>query len=122
MTDVFGRYLHLGLGWLCVGLALLGVLLPLLPTTVFLILAAYFFTKGSPRARAWLLDHAHFGPPIRAWEDSGAIAPKYKRIAVGMMGTVLLLSVLFGLKPWIIAVQALCMSCAATYILTRPNA
>ncbi len=121
MADVMHKYLHLALGWLCVALGLIGAVLPLLPTTVFLILAAYFFSKGSPRLRHWLIEHAHFGPPIRAWEDTGSIAPKFKMIAVGMMAVTFSASVLFALPAKVLIIQAVCMSAAAIYVLTRPN-
>ena len=119
---VLGKYLHLALGWICVALAIIGAALPLLPTTVFVLLAAYFFTKGSPRLRVWLVEHAHFGPLIRDWEETGAIAPRYKRLAITMMAAALLLSVLLHVAPAILVVQSLCMAAAATYILTRPSA
>lgn len=115
------RYLHLIIGWLCLALALVGAVLPLLPTTVFVLLAAFFFTKGSPRIRQWLLEHDQFGPAIRDWERSGAIAPRYKTIAVVMMAATFALSVAFGLATHVLVIQAVCMSCAAAYVLTRPN-
>lgn len=116
------RYIYLILGWIAVALGLIGVLLPVLPTTPFMILAAFLFTKGSPKARAWLIDHAHFGPHIQNWEASGAIAPRAKRAAVLAMSGVLLVSLVLGLTGWVIAVQAVCMGGAAAFILTRPDA
>jgi len=116
------RYIYLILGWIAVVLGLIGVLLPVLPTTPFMILAAFLFTKGSPKARAWLIDHAHFGPHIQNWEASGAIAPRAKRAAVLAMSGVLLVSLVLGLPWWVIAVQAVCMGGAAAFILTRPDA
>lgn len=111
----------LALGWAALALGLIGVVLPGLPTTPFLLVAAFAFGKGSPRLRAWLMDHAHFGPPIRDWEDRGAISRRAKVLAVSMMGALLLLSVVLGLSFWLIGVQALCMGGAATFILTRPD-
>jgi len=111
------RYFYLILGWAAVSLGLIGVLLPVLPTTSFMILAAFLFTKGSPRARAWLIEHAHFGPHIRNWEASGAIAARAKRAAVLAMAGVLL-----SLPWWLITVQAVCMGGAAAFILSRPDA
>ena len=73
------RHFYIVAGWMSVGLGIIGILLPLLPTTPLLILAAFLFSKGSPRARAWLIDHAHLGPPIRRWEEEGAIAPSCRR-------------------------------------------
>ncbi|WP_417248030.1 YbaN family protein [Celeribacter sp.] len=119
---VVQKYVHLTIGWFCIALAMIGAVLPLLPTTVFVLLAAYFFAKGSPRLRLWLVEHAVFGPLIHDWEETGAIAPRYKCIALGMMGAALLLSVVLGLSVIILLIQAACMSAAACYILTRPSA
>lgn len=60
-------------GWLCVLLGLLGVILPLLPTTPFLILASICFARSSPRCHRWLLSRPHLGPAIQDWEREGAI-------------------------------------------------
>ena len=67
---VGGRAARLGwlaMGWICVALGIIGALLPLMPTTIFLILAAGCFARSSPRLEAWLLDHPRVGPTLRAW-------------------------------------------------------
>lgn len=115
------RMIYLVLGWLAVALGLIGVVLPVLPTTPLMILAAFLFTRGSPRARAWLIEHAHFGPHIRTWEAEGAIAPRAKRLAVGVMAAVFAISAIFGLAWWILLIQVACMGPAALFILTRPD-
>lgn len=79
------RLLFLSLGWLFVGLGVLGAFLPLLPTTPFLLLAVACFTRSSPRLEAWLLNHPRFGPPLRNWREKGAIPRRAKVLAVSMM-------------------------------------
>jgi len=116
-----GRLIWLSLGWLAVGLGVLGIVLPGLPTTPFMLLAAFLFGKGSPRARAWLVEHAHFGPHIRAWEAERAVSPRAKRAAVVAMLAVFALSLLLGLPLWALALQGLAMGGAAAFILTRPE-
>lgn len=116
------KALHLILGWICVALGLIGAVLPLLPTTVFFILAAFFFTKGSPRLRQWMISHPNIGPAIQNWEDTGSIAPRIKTLAVSMMGLTLAASMVFGMPLKVVVIQCLCMSAAALYILTRPSA
>ncbi|WP_085849364.1 YbaN family protein [Pacificibacter marinus] len=116
------KFMHLALGWICVGLGIIGAVLPVMPTTVFLILAAFFFTKGSPRIRHWLISHPTLGPPIQNWEDTGSIAPRVKLLALSMMGFTLGAAIVFAAPIKILVIQALCMSAAALYILTRPNA
>ncbi len=81
----FKRKLFVALGFTCVGLAIVGIPLPLLPTTPFLLLAAYFFSRGSPRFHSWLLSHKHLGPPIHDWRRSGAIALRVKVLSALMM-------------------------------------
>ena len=64
----------LALGLFFVGLGIIGAILPLMPTTIFLILAAGCFARSSPRLEKWLLDHKVFGPTLRAWRADGAIS------------------------------------------------
>ncbi len=116
------RHIYSGLGWLAVGLGMIGIVLPVLPTVPFMILAAFLFAKGSPRARAWLVGHAHFGPHIQAWEESGAISRRGKIAAICTMGAVLALALLMAMPAWVLAVQAGCMLPAALFVWTRPNA
>ena len=111
----------LALGWTCVALGFAGVVLPILPTTPFLILAAFAFSKSSPRLRQWLVDHQIFGGPIRDWEDKGAIRPRYKVMACTAMALVLLVSILSSFSGTVILIQIIAMGGAATFILSRPN-
>ena len=115
------RIAYLTAGWICVALGVIGILLPLLPTTPLMILAAFLFTRGSPAARGWLVDHTRFGPHIRAWEAEGAIAPRAKRMAIAAMVLVFAISVALALPGWVLAIQALCLAGAAAFILTRPD-
>jgi uncharacterized protein len=115
------RMLWLTAGFLCLGLGLLGVMLPVLPTTPFLLLAAGCFAKSSPRLHGWLLAHPTFGPPIRNWEKNGAISRPAKRLAVGSMAVVWGLSMFAGL-PWIaMIVQTVLIGIGAAFVLTRPD-
>ncbi len=69
-------------GLACVGLAILGAILPILPTTVFLIMATACFAKSSPRMQKKLLDNKTFGPLIHEWQQHRSIPRKAKRIAL----------------------------------------
>jgi uncharacterized membrane protein YbaN (DUF454 family) len=76
-------------GAICVALGVIGIPLPLFPTTPFLLLAAFCFARGSPRMHQWLVEHAHFGPPIRAWQDHRAVSRSAKwAITVALLGAV----------------------------------
>lgn len=109
------------LGWICVALGFAGVVLPILPTTPFLILAAFAFSKSSPRLRQWLVGHSIFGGPIRDWEDKGAIRPRYKVMACTAMALVLGVSILSDLSGMVILIQLVAMGGAAAFVLSRPN-
>jgi uncharacterized membrane protein YbaN (DUF454 family) len=69
------------LGCLSLVIGIAGILLPLLPGTVFLIVAAACFTRSSPRFERWLLAHPHLGPPVRRWRETGSIPRRIKVFA-----------------------------------------
>lgn len=73
------------LGVFCVGLAILGAILPILPTTVFLIMATACFAKSSPRMQQKLLNNKTFGPLIHEWQQHRSIPRKAKRVALLMI-------------------------------------
>ncbi|MEC9249651.1 MAG: YbaN family protein [Pseudomonadota bacterium] len=115
------RGLWLVFGLLMTGLAIAGAVLPLLPTTPFLLLAAYGFARSSRRLHDWLLNHRHFGPLIRNWRDHGAIDRGSKITALLVMVAALALSWLMGLGWQILLTQALVLSVSAAFILSRPS-
>ena len=115
------KLLWITLGWLSVGLGIAGAVLPILPTTPFMLLAAYCFARSSPRLHAWIVNHPTFGPPVRNWQSHGAITRRAKLLATGSMVAVLGLSLALGLRWEVVAVQVVAMLGAATFILTRPD-
>jgi len=117
-----GRGLWIVLGFFFVGLGIIGALLPLMPTTIFLILAAGCFARSSPRFETWLLDHERFGPTLRAWRESGAISRSGKIAACTGMALGFGLFML-GAHPGPLlgfGVAAAMGACAA-FVLTRPT-
>ena len=116
-----GRIIWLAAGFAALTLGGIGVVLPLLPTTPFVILAAFAFGKSSPRLRAWLERHRVFGPAIRDWERHGAISRRAKAAACFAMALAFCGSVVAGVRPTILVVQALCMGAAAMFVVTRPG-
>ena len=111
--------------WLTIGLAALaaaavGVLLPLIPTTPFVILAAFAFMKSSTRLHDWLVNHRVFGPMILDWRDHGAISTAAKRVAIASMGAVFLLSMVVQAPVWVLAVQAPVLGICIWYVGSRP--
>src|SRR5688572_30091456 len=94
------------LGILCLVAGAAGVVLPLVPATPFLLLAAYGFARSSPRLHDWLLAHPRFGPVITDWQRHGAISGRVKVTAVLMIAATFGGSIVFGVPGWILAVQA----------------
>ncbi len=116
------RGFWLFVGFLSLFLGIVGVVLPVLPTTPFVILAAFAFGRSVPRLRIWLEESRTFGPMIANWQEHGAIATRYKITAIMMMAGALAVSLLVGASTLILSVQLLCMIAAGMFILTRPNA
>jgi uncharacterized membrane protein YbaN (DUF454 family) len=117
------RWGLIAFGWLSVGLGVVGVVVPGLPTTVFLLIAAWAFSKSSEQFRRWLWDHPRFGPPIRAWHQHRIIPRCAKVLATAMMTTSFLVVTIFVAERWVLpAVLASVMVPAALYILTRASA
>lgn len=117
------RVLFLVLGVFFTGLGVVGAFLPLLPTTVFLILAAGCFARSSPRLEAWILNHKQFGPLVRNWREHGVIPKKAKALACGGMAFGFG-GFWFGAHPgvWLtLLVGAIIGGCAA-FVLSRPSA
>lgn len=109
------------LAYLSIVLAAVGVVLPLLPTTPFVLLAAFFASKGSPAFANWLEEHPTFGPAIRDWRRSRVIPLKAKMLACSMM--VLSWGILFmmGAAGMVLAISGIFLASVASYILTRPS-
>lgn len=89
-----------GIGWLSVVLGVIGIFLPVLPTTPFLLLAAACFARSSPRFYDWLVNHRHLGPWIRDYLDGSGIPLKGKVYAIGLMWLSIGLSCYLVPLPW----------------------
>ncbi len=94
------RALFFCLGCLLVGLAAVGVVLPLIPTTPFLLLAAACYARSSRRFYDWLLANGIFGPTIRQWQETRSVALRTKVVAIVLLILTLGSSVVFFVPLW----------------------
>ena len=115
------RVVYLGVGWLAVGCALIGALLPILPTVPFLLIALWAFGRSSDRMRERLLADPVFGPDIRRWQERGAIRRGAKILSIGSMSASVVISLLLGVPVQAVAIQAVILAAVALFILTRPE-
>lgn len=110
------------LGILMLGLGAVGAFLPIMPTTIFLIFAAWFFGRSSPRLEAWMLNHPRFGQVLRDWRAYGVMPRRAKVMACA--GMVLGYGLLwFTAKPGVglAVVAGAVLVCCAAYVVTRPE-
>ena len=105
------RIVWLILGLLSVALGVIGIILPLLPTVPFMLLATFCFARSSDRLHDWLLNHPKFGPAIVDWQTNGAINPTAKRFATLSIVAVFCISLATGLRPLILGIQAAVLCC-----------
>ncbi len=90
------QYVYIAIGWLCLGLGAVGIFVPLLPTTPFVLLAAFCFSRGSATLHRWLLAQKTFGPLIRDWNQHGIIRLRVKWTSAIMIVLMIGYPVLFG--------------------------
>ena len=116
------RPVYFAFGVVMVILGVIGIFVPLMPTTTFLILAAWCFARSSRRAEAWILNHPTFGPPVVAWQRSRAIARRHKVMSIGGMATGLAFFT-FAARPtwWVAMVVAAVLGGCMIYVATRPE-
>jgi uncharacterized membrane protein YbaN (DUF454 family) len=116
-----GRHMAFVVGCLLLVMGLAGIVLPLVPGTLFLILSAACFARSSPRFEYWLVTHPRFGPSIVAWRATGAIPVRAKIISISAMALSFVLTSFSGAPLIALVATAVLMTGAAVYILTRPS-
>jgi len=115
------RFLWLLVGLTSVAVGVVGVVLPLLPATPFLLVAAFAFARSSERLSIWLRDHRTFGPLINNWNRDGSIDRRSKRTALIIIAATPVITWLLEAPMWIVGIQLVMLSAAAIFILTRPS-
>jgi hypothetical protein len=116
------RVVLLALGWLWLGIAFVGVVVPVIPTTGPVILAAFLFSKSSERFDDWLLNNRFFGQIVRDWRAGAGFTVRAKLIAVAAIMTTFTISVVFAVHSVAGRVLMIALGCAvAAYVVTRPT-
>jgi uncharacterized protein len=116
------RPLYLSLGWLSVALGVLGIVIPLFPTTPFLLVAVWAFSKSSPELAEKLRNNRYAGAYIRDWQDNGVIPIQAKVAAISMMAAMVAYLHWGTTTPHgVVAAVAATLLAVATYIVTRPS-
>lgn len=110
------------LGLVCVGLAIVGAFLPVMPTTVFLIVALWAFARGSPEWADRLRAHPRFGPYLRDWEARGAIPRRAKVLAATMMAASWVIVAVTTRSLIVSAIVGAVLLAVGGYVVTRPSA
>ncbi len=115
------RIIWLFTGLAAVAIGAVGVVLPLLPTTPFLLVAAFAFARSSRRLNRWLREHRTFGPLINNWHRDGSIDRKSKTMAIIVIVATPVITWLLNAPFWIVACQVVVLSAVALFILSRPS-
>lgn len=116
-----GRILWLLAGLVSLACGIIGAVLPLIPTTPFVLLSAYAFARSSPRMHCWLTNHRVFGPLIENWHLHGAISRRTKTISIIVMVLAPILTFIIGAPVWAIGAQIVVLCGAAAFVLSRPS-
>jgi uncharacterized membrane protein YbaN (DUF454 family) len=115
------RGLYLALAWVALALGLIGIALPGLPTTPFILLSAWAAARGSDRMHRWLREHRLFGPMIRDWEKNRAVSRRAKWAATIAMAVSSGIFFLTAPKLWMAIVGTAIMAIVAVWLWLRPE-
>lgn len=116
------RYFYLSLGWFSVALGGVGIVLPIMPTTPFLLVAVWAFSKSSPELAQKIRNHPRFGAYVRHWQDHKVIPVPAKILAIAMMtGAGVYLLIYSALPVWAVLPALAVMAALGVYITSRPG-
>ena len=109
------------LAYASLGIGIVGIFVPGLPTVPFVLLSAFAAARGSERLHAWLLAHRQFGPMIRDWQANGAVSRRAKKLAIVMMVLSAIVMLLFMPNRWLAVPGIVVMAIVGTWLWHRPE-
>lgn len=116
------RGVYLGIGTLSVAAGIIGIVVPLWPTTCFLLLAGWCFARSSPRAERWLYGNRVFGRYLTAYRDRGVISTRVRRGATIFLWSAILVSAVFAVGHlWVVALLLLVAALVTAHLYSLPS-
>lgn len=120
-SNRLGRVLWLILAGISLVLGIVGILLPAVPTTPFILLAAFAAARGSERLHNWMRNNDRFGPMLRDWEREGAVSRRAKLVATVMMTCSTVFLFVISPRWWMAAIGSGTMLAVAIWLWMRPE-
>ena len=115
------RWLLLAFAGLCLVMGVVGIFVPGLPTTVFILMAGWAAARSSPRLHAWLWRHPLFGSMLRNWANGGCVSRRAKWSATALMALCAVVLVVSNAPRWATITASLCMACVLAWLWRRPE-
>ncbi|KQR56142.1 YbaN family protein [Acidovorax sp. Leaf160] len=115
------RWLLLAFAGLCLVMGVVGIFVPGLPTTVFILMAGWAAARSSPRLHAWLWRHPLFGSMLRNWANGGCVSRRAKWSATALMALCAVVLVVSNAPRWAAVTASLCMACVLAWLWRRPE-
>lgn len=115
------KYLYYALGIICTGLGIIGAFLPVMPTTPFLLVALWAFSKSSPRLQHWLYNHPRYGKTLREWFDYGVITRRVKIFSIAALAASMPTVYLLTQSITAVSIHSPIVILTAIFIATRPS-